>query len=71
MRVGKAAIMLAILLAGALPALAQETTGTIKGRIVDAQGLAVRVQNRRRVRVEQVASAAQLARRPSLTMPAV
>jgi len=41
MRFGKAAIMLAILLVGALPALAQETTGTIKGKIVDAQGLAV------------------------------
>jgi hypothetical protein len=41
MRFGKAAIMLAVLLVGALPALAQETTGTIKGKIVDAQGLAV------------------------------
>jgi len=41
MRFGKAVVMLAVLLAGALPALAQETTGTIKGRVVDAQGLGV------------------------------
>src|SRR5262245_52039526 len=32
--------VLALLLLGA-PALAQETTGTIKGRIVDAQGLPI------------------------------
>jgi hypothetical protein len=41
MRFGKAAVMLAILLVSALPALAQETTGRVIGRIVDAQGLAV------------------------------
>ena len=41
MRVGKVFVMLAVLVATAFPALAQETTGTIKGRVVDAQGLAV------------------------------
>jgi hypothetical protein len=41
MRVLKAAVLLAFLLVSAHPAMAQETTGTIKGRIVDAQGLAV------------------------------
>src|SRR4029077_17084824 len=41
MRVGKVVVMLAVLFATAFPALAQETTGTIRGRTVDAQGLAV------------------------------
>src|SRR5882672_6346181 len=34
-------VTIAALIAVAIPAFAQETTGTIKGRIVDAQGLAV------------------------------
>jgi hypothetical protein len=34
-------LAVAVLAALAMPAFAQETTGTIKGRIVDAQGLAV------------------------------
>src|SRR6185436_6323113 len=41
MRVWKVAVLLALLIVNAYPAWAQETTGTIKGRIVDAQGLAV------------------------------
>ena len=41
MRVWKVAVLLALLIVNAWPAFAQETTGTIKGRIVDAQGLAV------------------------------
>src|SRR4051812_35622557 len=34
-------ITLVILLLGGFAAMAQETTGTVRGRIVDAQGLAV------------------------------
>ena len=34
-------LAVAVLAALAMPAFAQETTGTIRGRIVDAQGLAV------------------------------
>jgi hypothetical protein len=41
MRMRKVSLMLVILLVSALSALAQETTGTIKGRVVDSQGLAV------------------------------
>ena len=41
MRFRPLALLLVILLASGISALAQETTGTIKGRIVDAQGLAV------------------------------
>ncbi|HZP49371.1 MAG TPA: TonB-dependent receptor [Vicinamibacterales bacterium] len=37
----KVCVLLALLLAGAAAATAQETTGAISGRIVDAQGLAV------------------------------
>src|SRR6185503_9963728 len=41
MRVWKVAVLLALLIVNAYPAWAQETTGTVKGRIADAQGLAV------------------------------
>src|SRR3989442_10177467 len=41
MRLRSVTVLLAFLLAGAGLALAQETTGTIQGRIVDQQGLAV------------------------------
>ena len=41
MRFTKVAMILALLVAIAIPAFAQETTGSIRGRVVDAQGLAV------------------------------
>ena len=41
MRFTKVAMILALLAAIAMPAFAQETTGSIRGRVVDAQGLAV------------------------------
>jgi outer membrane receptor protein involved in Fe transport len=41
-RIGRTALMAAVaFILAVMPAIAQETTGTIKGRIVDAQGLAV------------------------------
>jgi len=41
MRFRQVLVTLAIVVVGAVTAMAQETTGTIRGRIVDAQGLAV------------------------------
>ena len=41
MRLMKAAMILALLVAIAMPAFAQETTGSVRGRVADPQGLAV------------------------------
>src|SRR4051812_10886687 len=41
MRFRNVVVSFSILILGALPVLAQETTGSIRGRIVDTQGLAV------------------------------